>query len=281
MKKVLIDNWSIEEFVSQVEFKSTEDYDSKFFGILEAILLWDEIYYPQNNKSIVWKESASRIAELKCLDNILKPLEIHPDNNTTDLFLKLFPDMESVIVGQGAVWYSAESAKNGLDYYPCQRRAKYIEKTDLYKKIHNNSIRRNLIDQFNGEVRNIYDEYMNYYPGLQVEYDFPYIADYLLKKSEGDPLRYTIERRKDSDIIELKQTFTRIEECISSGHIGEAIDYKKDIELIVKEIVDGRKLPTGSIGLLPSISIDFDVNNIVAGTRLTFLRKVAKNAIRG
>jgi len=281
MKKVLIDNWSIEEFVSQVIFKSPDDYDSRFFGILEAILLWDEIYYPQNNKSIVWKESASNIPRLNCLEHILKPIEIHPDDKTTNLFLRLFPDMESVIVGQGAVWYSAESAKNGLDYYPCQRRVKYIEKTELFKKIHNNNIRRDLIDQFNAEVRNIYDEYMKYYPGVQIEYDFPYIADYLLKESEGDPLRYTIERRKSADIIELKQIFTKIEENICAGYIGKAIDYKNDIEHMVKEIVNGKRLPTGSVGLLPSISIDFDVNNIVAGTRLTFLRKVAKNAIRG
>ena len=49
MKSVMIDNWTIED----IAFSGKNMINSPgFHNIIEAIILWDQVYYPNNEKSI-------------------------------------------------------------------------------------------------------------------------------------------------------------------------------------------------------------------------------------
>ena len=55
MKNVLIDNW----FLENIAFKYNDQLQlfssQEFLNILEAILLWDNVYYPENEYSHFWQ----------------------------------------------------------------------------------------------------------------------------------------------------------------------------------------------------------------------------------
>ena len=52
MKSVMIDNWVIEDIAT---LGKNMIYSSGFHKIIEAIILWDKVYYPNNEKSTFWK----------------------------------------------------------------------------------------------------------------------------------------------------------------------------------------------------------------------------------
>lgn len=45
MKSVMIDNWAIEDIAA---LGKNMIYSSGFHNIIEAIILWDKVYYPNN-----------------------------------------------------------------------------------------------------------------------------------------------------------------------------------------------------------------------------------------
>ena len=48
----MIDNWVIEDIAT---LGKNMIYSSGFHKIIEAIILWDKVYYPNNEKSTFWK----------------------------------------------------------------------------------------------------------------------------------------------------------------------------------------------------------------------------------
>lgn len=55
MQGILMDNWSIENIIVCVYENDNKSYSKEYIDLLEAIILWDELYYPDNTYSSWWK----------------------------------------------------------------------------------------------------------------------------------------------------------------------------------------------------------------------------------
>ena len=54
MNNVLIDNWSLENIIHDLDNIDLLLRNPTFHNILEALFLWDNIYFPKNEFSLYW-----------------------------------------------------------------------------------------------------------------------------------------------------------------------------------------------------------------------------------
>lgn len=58
MKKVLIDNWSMHNIAQGMNGQIAEEYSD----LLSTLVLWDEIYYPNNDRSSYWDNTPQNMS---------------------------------------------------------------------------------------------------------------------------------------------------------------------------------------------------------------------------
>lgn len=137
MQSVMVDNWFMEDVITDI--CNMRAYSSHNYSeLLMAIVLWDEVYFPQN-KYTWWKNASGEIQNILCpVEDIDEEgkfaaiRELYRYKGVSDeefYWLKwknsLLLEPEDVI-SSGAIRYLSLSRKNGLDYLPCDMRQNFL-----------------------------------------------------------------------------------------------------------------------------------------------------------
>lgn len=130
----MVDNWFMEEVVSDINDNRVHN-SKNYADLLMAIVLWDEVYYPENSHNW-WKSFPSQV------QNVLQPIEDNKEQRYQSAlqnlsFRSLIPLMcglsqsdviQSDIIGTAALHYAKLSNNNGCDYLPCKKRQSFLMK---------------------------------------------------------------------------------------------------------------------------------------------------------
>ena len=281
MDGILLDNWSLEDLIEGYSYESNKAY----YNLLETIVLWDKLYYPENEYSLWWKH----ISQDNSIKKVLIPF---PDNNSefqdeaVDIFNNLKDsDKYSRIVGIGGIRYSLLSNNSGLDYFPCIKRSEFlscINRKQFYSEMMN---RFKLTYALDNEVKKYYAELSEFLGTNEIQFEVPLLADYIIQNtpSSMSHIEFAIQLREEKGIKSYRRYLHKIEEAFNNGNWNKIFIYKDATKEIVHEIFKDKPVVESAgcdILAAPSINVSFTKHPIIKYVHLNFLRKVTKFAYK-
>lgn len=290
MADILVDNWTMETAVkNSIEIythwaKPHPDY----IRLIEAIILWDNIYYVDNEYSENWKKL---LHYFDCADFIHPITDLEDDN--MDLYIGQAKELSILngtdIVSGGAIEYCALADLLCMSYLPTGRRIEYIEKQQL----ENNVIdRKDIMTIFDKNVLEYYDEINKKIGNNKLQFEFPTLFRYVQDHAEKATLIETAMKMKTfNDVREFRNYLDQVELDFKQGDIKAMEKCLDEIPKLVTSMKKSLQIQLGgsmqiNFGLggitavTPKININLNLPSI-KGKHINFLRRLAKYAQRG
>ena len=288
MNNVLIDNWSLQNSCYEKYDLKKQTVSVSYGNLLNAIVLWDTLFFPQNEYSYAWKQYFPE------LSNILIGYE-----NKSQIFLQDATDIiqkanfnESPIVCSGAIRYLLLSNSLELDYMPVAKRADFILKHSNYLGEQFKTLTRmDLSRVLDKTVTEYYDELNSVFGKNIFTMSMPILTDFIIQNCPENMsyINYAIKLRDDKDIKKYKKCMADLDNAFNSGKWNEIKTYIEANYSIVKSItkmdqncVFNISLSLAVMPLLtPSVNLGKDFNlKRHKYVHLTFLKKLAKFALQ-
>lgn len=234
MNGILLDNWTLQDLYSGELKTDTE----RFNELLEAIVLWDNLFYPNNTYSMWWKY----ISQNHDFINVLKPL---PDDEKSftdesrEIFYSIGTENYTDVVGAGSIRYALLSNKNGLDYFPCSKRSAFLSQSKIRDIIPNMLSRYDLMGTFDKEVIKYYKELNSFLGNDIIKFEVPILVDFIKYNtpSNMDYIDYAIELRKEKSVKKYREYLGEIEQSINNAQWGKVSEFKSATEELVHDIL--------------------------------------------
>lgn len=293
MNNVLIDNWSLENIIHDLDNIDLLLRNPTFHNILEALFLWDNIYFPKNEFSLYW----NLLLEDSVLKNFLIPLEDNEEfeEESRALYNTHYRQNHyTENIACGAIRCIMLSAENRIDYLPCPQRSEFIQESNINKLLFNygqmpvngrNNIpmpRKELWSTLDRELKKYYIEFEKQYSNSYYEVELPVLANYIIY-SKPDNINYfeyarSLKRKLFADI--LIKYIEKTEKDIANGNFVANNVFKNDMKDIVDSICsnDRRLITVRSAKLFPTLSYSFYLNDI-RKINFIFARKIVKYAV--
>lgn len=279
MNGILLDNWSLEEIISDTLLEKNITYTN----LLEVLVLWDDIYFPDNEHSFWWKHGIDDYS----IKDIIIPFA--DDKNefqkeAEDIFNKLDrSNQNSRIIGIGGIRYSLFSNKKGLDYFPSTKRCEFlnnINQREYYSQVMN---RYKLLHALDKEVQKYYDELSDFLSVNTIQFELPLLAQFIMQNTPCgmSHIQFAIRLREDKSIKRYRKYLNKIETAFNNGNWKELFHYENATKEIVHDIFKEKTMVdsvTCGILALPSINFSFSKRSVEQYVHLSFLKKLAKFA---
>lgn len=283
MQGVLIDNWSIENIIDCVYEEDSKSYNKEYIDLLEAIVLWDDLYYPENTYSL-WKEYIDQDHSIR---KIIKPIQ-DDEKEFNDEVEEILKGMDNdnnftEIVNKGAVKYVLFSNKNGLNYFPSEKRCVFLEQSNLFNGININ--RFDFVRTLDKEIIKYYEELNDFFGKNVFSFELPLLADFIIQNTPNNMshIDYAIKLKKDRDVIAYREYLNEIEMAINNGQWKKLFKFKEETKGLVEDIFKAKEVVDSiSVNLLalPSFSISTANLPFKKNIHLSFLRKLSKFAYK-
>ena len=289
MKNVLIDNWSLEEIVIDLNNPIKLLSNKAFHNILEAMVLWDNIFFPDNEHAGFW----SYMSYETDFKDILK--EYHDNNefyeSSVYLYEKYCKTGYTKNLACGAIRYGLIAEKLGYDYLPCEKRGRFIQESKIHNiilkekgyfvngKINNPITRIDFCEPINQEVKSYFNEFNQYYGKNVFELKLPVLANYIIN-SKPQKMSYFEYAKNIKNTISVKRFLkylSNIETEISKGNFISCNRFKNDVQELVDDIckIDKKFIISIDGSLIPKPILNFDVFKI-RKINYNFIRKIIK-----
>lgn len=269
------------------EIGENRELGPRAYEFIEAMMLWDEIYYPDNEYSSWW---------LYCdkLNNVkkhVKPCDCKNDMFKTkaiDIYRSVRQDVDSEIVGVGAIEYWLLCNQENLDYLPCPKRIHYMNEKKIFVSqksgliISNEILNRiEIMNLFDNEVKERYND-MNKYFGKNIfDFELPVVIDYVKQMAkEGENIfEVANELKKDRSVIRYREYLSNIEHAIQNGDWKALSDFRNATKELVNSVDRSTKGISISASILALPSVNFNMPKVSKDFfQLSFLRKLNKFA---
>ena len=281
----MVDNWFLEDVVKYLLDEKKNVPDS-YEELLMAIVLWDEVCYPQN--AFNWWNSIPSL-----IQNRLCPIDDTKNNGIPGVRLQSAEGPINMVLH-----YMALSSNYDCDYLPCSHRR--ISK-DCYTLLNHAllaiEMQRNLdkaIKEYYRETYKVLSEFS------QLEIKMPILVKYIFDNTpEGmTHFDFAFHLRNEGPVIRYKQYLNKVKDALEHQNWKELRYLLRCSEDTVVDVLSLDKKTLGSITFnilpVPSISLkfrsinasisespSFSIKNIGSCRRLhlTFLRDLATYAI--
>lgn len=277
MESILLDNWSIENVVSNSSELNTQN--KKYFDLLEAIVLWDNLYYPDNSYSTWWKH----IGQDHIINKVVKPL--YDDESElkeeTEIILNdikgkfQFTDNVSI----GSIRYTLLSNKHGMNYFPCEKRSIFLNQIGMYNYF-DVIDRYDIMGAFDSEILKYYSELNDFFGKTVFNFEFPVLVDYIIQNTPKNMsyLEYAIKLRKDKQVVAYRKYLKEIEDAFNTGKWNKIFEFEDATKQLVDDIYKRKKLVESiTINLLALPSFNVSTNILYKRKiHLNFLRKLVE-----
>lgn len=292
MKNVLIDNWSLEEIVFNLNNPQQLLKCKAFCDVLEAIVLWDNIYFPNNEHAGFWQY-------LSCESDMKKYLVGYKDNNefyntSNRLYEKYYKDKYTKNLACGAIRYSLFAENLGFDYLPCEKRSQFIQKGKMHSmmcneknlyingRINNGFSRSDFCTPVNNEVKSFYNEFNTYYEKETFEFKLPILANYIInsKPASLTYFEYAKELKNTLSVKLFLNYINDVEKKLSQGNFIPCYRFKNDVRDLVYDICkkDPELIVVIDASLIPKPVMNYDIFKI-RKINYSFLKKIIKYSI--
>ncbi len=297
MNSVMVDNWFIEEVI--FNSNNVREFNKEYLDLLEAIVLWEDIYYPDKD-NLWWKKcpivpGTSFIKPIPFREDDLDKKELSETKELYSLTNAFFNNK----ITDGALQYLQFSATHGFDYLPCSKRKTFLmqcfsqgrikEKITVLRRLREMEVFDKVIEEYYIDLLQLHETERELF-----KLPIPVLADYIVHhtpqnmlytdyaqhlKYEGRVVRYRQYLQKIEDTLE-KQNWSEYRKLISLSREAENDVTRFDINVQIP-IEYHQMIPIPAAVLAPAISITKNIWS--KKTQLTFindLSKYAKNEMR-
>lgn len=283
MNSVMMDNWMVGNVLCDINNVKDNTVKKSYQQFLSAIVLWDEIYYPENEMSPYINRVDETIA------SILKPIndKEHLFNNEANAMYKEYFEGEcSEIIIQGAMRYLLLSDFYGCDYLPCEARQKVLENADfieLNKKIS----RSNSLNYLDAAIDEYYRELFEKMGATNFVVRSPILTDYIVQTTP-DGMSYVdraLHLKYEGPVEKYRKYLSDMEKAFEESDYTLLNEMKNYSEKLVKDIqkIDGQNIGEINYSLVPmcSVSLSRGIQLNKRKVNLTFLNELGKFSVKG
>lgn len=283
MNGIMVDNWSTHEIVTDL-YNHDKEISENYGKLLSAVLLWDELYYPHNERSLLWQ-----IMKKIKADTLLKPIDDEShlfDKEAKSVYLEHYQNDESSIVAKEAIRYLLLSNFKGLDYFPSSDRATFLNKYNP-QNIVSKLDRFDFVRIIDKEIVDYFTEYNSVFGRNVFEIKRPVLVDYIIQNTpkEMTYFEFAMQLRNERSIVQYRDYLSKLEIALENREwkiLNELLCISKEI---VNDVAKLDKTSIGTIGVsvspLPSLSFSKEVTINRRKIQLTFLEQLSKFAFNG
>lgn len=281
MNSVMVDNWVMQEIIYEL-YDLEEEISDTFSQFLSSIILWDDIYYPDNEMSKFWNNIPSN------LNTIIHPIndEYHFfENESTKLYQQKYSAYSDVIA-KGAIRYFLLSNHLNHDYFPSLERQTFLKQNNPYGII-KNLTRLDFLNPLNNAITQQYEEMFMHFDNLNFHIERPILTDFILQNKPYNMscIDYALHLKYEGPIVKYRNYLSDLETALNNNdyrYLIELIQYSQEI---VNNVItmDKRTIVSGEFQIFPSISINLakDFHLTTHHAHLTFLDNLARFAFNG
>ena len=290
MTSIIVDNWTLQRAADGLDsLANGQETTPEYVRLMEAFVLWDKVYYFENEYSEYWKKKINGYGYydiLHTLDELCSDVERYKIITEHAKYLSfLIPDM----IGRGAVEYQSLANEFGLNYLPSEERAAYLfEQESAYRIIN----RQDILKYYNHEIVEYYEEINKKIDNKKLRFSFPILYRYMNHDTKRPvSVKEIIQLKQNVDVKNFCRNMDYMEAEVNSGNIEEFNRYLNEIPKIISSMKRTFQLqlngsfqisisPSGITITTPKLSISKSIQ-IEKRLQLTFLRKLAEYATKG
>lgn len=252
MADILIDNWTLQRAAVNVHdtFDDYSEPDENYIRLVEAIILWDKVYYIDTDNSELWK---ALLYQFGYYDYLTAFSSANPEEQA-DFTVGGYPD--GSIIRDGALRYSAFCNKNHISYLPCKERAEYLKQCDFLGSYINRKDVMNLLD------RTLADYYISLnerFGTNKIKFSFPVLFDFVVANStEKNYLETALQIRNEKEVIQFRKWLSKFEKKLQEGNLHELERLLQYIPALVDDltkVTSPRWNAEFQLSIAPSLSI--------------------------
>jgi len=260
----MMDNWSLENSFVYLQDNTistrthhgnpNESRLSSWINFLNALVLWDEIWFYSSYYSYGWKNVRGKLREqnlpLEELDKIIHPIdEMFVDTKSIEELNHYLESMFHGAVERGAIYYRELSNLLGLNVllHPARSTPEAESAYEEYfaafanrKKFQKNFSRLDILDRVDRELLDYYDNIKRELGRDFFQIQNPVFYDYIGRnaRTPREAIDVAISLREDSDIIRFKGQIDEVEGKINSGNTQALLALLKQVADAAQEITN-------------------------------------------
>lgn len=256
MSDILIDNWTLQRAAVSIcdAYDGMDKPNSEYVKLIEAIILWDNLYFIDNEYSEYWKIVLWRFGYEKYLTP-LDPAQIQAIKDCKLLKGKN-EDGHQDIVADRALEYSIISNLLGINYLPARERSDFLQDADTMKSFYNRSDVMGYLDK---EIFKYYQSIVQRFGVDKLKYSFPVLFDFVRYNSNTPFFIDTaLQIKEQREVQDFRNWMDNFEQELSSGNLLELeriIQFVPDIIENMTKMTTAQYTGTLQVGIAPSLSI--------------------------
>ncbi len=287
MSKILVDNWNMEDIAYELSYIPDEYFSYTYGELLNATVLWDEVYYLNNDWSWNWIDSQQELTKIVMpINDDLSFLQ-----ESEEIYKKYFENIEYPVVASGAIRYSLFSNRYGMGYLPCEERSNFLNKVDvamrenIFKNVlYNRQSSLRILDEL---IEEQFSSIKRFFPKLKINFQYPVLVDYIRfnANSEKSCIDVALQLKREKAVMAYREYMDQFELALGNEQWSTVIKFEKEIQEIVNDMLkipEGRAFTvSGSVSLMPSIDISTEIVLNRKKYHLNFLRELADFSFSG
>lgn len=252
MADILIDNWTLQRAAVSVH-ETFDDYsepDENYVRLVEAIILWDHVYFIDTDNSELWKALLYKFGYYE----YLTPFTLNTPDALSDFTVGGYPD--SSIIRDGALRYNDFCNTHHISYLPCKERADFLKQCDFLGAYINRKDVMSLLD------RTLADYYISLnerFGTNKIQFSFPVLFDFVVANStDKNYLQTALKIRDEKEVVRFRKWLSTFENELQNGNLRELEKLLSYVPALVNDltkVTSPRWNAELQISIAPAISV--------------------------
>lgn len=276
MADIMIDNWTLQR--AAISINDTYEHISmpneEYIRLIEALILWDNIYFIDSDSSQLWKDLLWRFDYQAYLSPFSR-------GQTTDYNVFQEEMHGNDIIEKSALNYSGFCNKNHIAYLPCKERAEYLKKCDFLDSYINRKDVMNLLDKTLAEY---YISLNKRFGVNKIKFSFPVLFDFVAENTKDDFfLKTALQLRNEKEVVQFRNWLSNFEQQLQDGKLLELerlLNYLPALISDLTKVTSPKRNAELQIGLSPAINLPIDFGDPAKHLiHVDFLRTLSSFAV--
>lgn len=267
VNRIMVDNWFLGEVIRYLRAPK-ENPARPYAELLMALVLWDEVCFPENERSASWADGTELAGCLSPIDDRERAFDdasrelligIMQQDELPDPYYLWLRDPEHV-VNASALRYLMLSAKHGCDYLPSTQRQAFLRTHENSRYMKGLLARMQMMGQLDERADAYYREsYKALLDFSELKLEMPVLADFIVHSTPAGmtAVEHAMHLRQEGPVIRYRAYLEQVEQAL------ERQDWKTLRSLLaasadaMEEVVglDRKRLSGVTVKLLPTPSV--------------------------
>lgn len=279
----MVDNWLISEVIRDINVISNDALSKEYGKFISAIVLWDKIYYPNNEMTPSFGIMSDVLSTILCPINDANHLF---NGDAYVLYEKQYRSDTSEVVAQGAIRYWLLSDYYDCDYLPCDKRQIFLKNVDsieLNKRIS----RINCLKYLDDSIDEYFREMLEKVGTTKFSIRYPVLIDYIVQTTTNEMsyIDRALHLKQEGPVYKYREYLSDMEQAFEKSDFRLLNDMKRYSEELVRNIarMDDQNIWTTGLSIFPmlGVSISKGINIKKRKVRLAFLNELGKFSFNG